>query len=397
MPLDLALRRSAADGRDRPCADGNPALLLFDEISLGLAPIVIKSIYETLAEHHRGGTSAIIVEQDIVRAMAVSTRVYLPAGGPGLTGRPLGGADRAKRSPTPISGSEAMQWVDAIVQGILLGGLYALFAAGLSLIFGVMRLVNIAHGDLIVLAAYLGLTVTLTLGIHPLSPSLIVVPGHGRIGYVLQRGMLNQTLGDDILPPLLVTFGLSVIMQNGLLELFTADSRKSCNAGPHRDRQRSASPASSLGVLPMVMFAVGRRRDRRAAIHVLPHRARPRLPRHLRQSRLAQLDGARQPPRLRPRHGAVAGGRRDRRASSSASAPASIRRAARPAHLRLRGGDHRRPRQSLGHAGRRRHPRRRPERSARRSIPAGSFSPATSPSSLVLALRPRGLFPRIAG
>ncbi len=119
-----------------------------------------------------------------------------------------------------------MDWINAIIQGTLLGGLYALFAAGLSLIFGVMRLVNIAHGDLIVLGAYLGLSTTLVLGVHPLTALLIVVPLMAAIGYVLQRGILNQTLGTDILPPLLVTFGLSVIIQNSLLEVYTADPQK---------------------------------------------------------------------------------------------------------------------------------------------------------------------------
>ena len=95
-----------------------------------------------------------------------------------------------------------IEWVNALVQGILLGGLYALFAAGLSLIFGVMRLVNIAHGDLIVLAAYLGLSTTIMLGVHPFVALMIVMPVMAGVGYVLQRGLLNQTLGDDILPPL---------------------------------------------------------------------------------------------------------------------------------------------------------------------------------------------------
>src|SRR5258708_19502528 len=85
-----------------------------------------------------------------------------------------------------------------------------------------MRLVNIAHGDLIVLAAYLALLATETLGIGPLAALLIVAPGMALIGYALQRLVLNRTLGDDLLPPLLVTFGLSVIIQNGLLELSRA-------------------------------------------------------------------------------------------------------------------------------------------------------------------------------
>ncbi len=119
-----------------------------------------------------------------------------------------------------------MDWINVIIQGVLVGGLYAMFAAGLSLIFGVMRLVNIAHGDLIVLAAYLALVITQTLGIGPLTALLIVVPAMALIGYLLQRILLNRTLGDDLLPPLLVTFGLSVIIQNGLLTVFTADSVK---------------------------------------------------------------------------------------------------------------------------------------------------------------------------
>jgi branched-chain amino acid transport system permease protein len=117
------------------------------------------------------------------------------------------------------------QWINVILQGVLIGGLYAMFAAGLSLIFGVMRLVNIAHGDLIVLAAYVALMVVQGFGIDPLTSLLLVVPIMALIGYGLQRGLLNFTLGEDLLPPLLVTFGLSIIIQNGLLELFTADGR----------------------------------------------------------------------------------------------------------------------------------------------------------------------------
>ncbi|MEP5009179.1 branched-chain amino acid ABC transporter permease [Roseobacter sp.] len=147
-----------------------------------------------------------------------------------------------------------MDWLNAIVQGTLLGGLYALFAAGLSLIFGVMRLVNIAHGDLIVLAAYLGLTVTSATGIHPLVALVLVVPTMGAIGYVLQRGLLNQTLGDDLLPPLLVTFGLSVILQNGLLEVYTADPQK-MDAGA-LETASFALGDLTLGVLPVLTFLV---------------------------------------------------------------------------------------------------------------------------------------------
>ena len=146
-----------------------------------------------------------------------------------------------------------MDWINAVLQGVLLGGLYALFAAGLSLIFGVMRLVNIAHGDLIVLAAFLGLTVTTTLGINPLLAILIVAPVMGLIGYCLQRVVLNRTLGDDILPPLLVTFGLSVIIQNGLLEIYSADPQK-MSAGIVETASLGLPGGLNVGVLPLLMF-----------------------------------------------------------------------------------------------------------------------------------------------
>jgi branched-chain amino acid transport system permease protein len=148
-----------------------------------------------------------------------------------------------------------VEWANIILQGVLVGGLYAMFAAGLSLIFGVMRLVNIAHGDLIVLAAYLALVVTETLGINPLASLVIVVPAMALIGYALQRGLLNRTLGDDLLPPLLVTFGLSVIIQNGLLELFTADSRRLRAGGIEVDSIQLGS-GLAVGTLPLIQFVL---------------------------------------------------------------------------------------------------------------------------------------------
>ena len=148
-----------------------------------------------------------------------------------------------------------MIWINIIVQGILVGGLYALFAAGLSLIFGVMRLVNIAHGDLIVAAAYLGWFICRVTGLHPLMSLFIVVPLAMLVGYALQRFILNRTLGKDILPPLLVTFGLSVIIQNGLLELFTVDSRK-LNAGALETGSFPLLPGVGIGYLPLLQFFV---------------------------------------------------------------------------------------------------------------------------------------------
>jgi branched-chain amino acid transport system permease protein len=147
-----------------------------------------------------------------------------------------------------------MEWLDTVIQGMLVGGLYALFAAGLSLIFGVMRLVNIAHGDLIVLAAYLALVAVDATGIHPLVSLVIVVPLMFAVGYALQRGLLNFTLGGDILPPLLVTFGLSIIIQNVLLEVFSADSRRLQAAGLETASLHIGG-GLAVGTFPLIIFA----------------------------------------------------------------------------------------------------------------------------------------------
>jgi len=147
-----------------------------------------------------------------------------------------------------------MGLLDALVQGILLGGLYALFALGLSLIFGVMRLVNIAHGDFIVLAAYVAMMVIGLTGLHPFLSLIIVVPLMALIGYALQRLVLERTQGEDLLPPILVTFGLAVIIQNVLLMLFSTDAQRLA-AGPI---ETASLPVAGLtiGALPLLTFVV---------------------------------------------------------------------------------------------------------------------------------------------
>jgi branched-chain amino acid transport system permease protein len=142
-------------------------------------------------------------------------------------------------------------WADALIQGILLGGLYALFAAGLSLIFGVMRLVNLAHGDLIVLAAFVILTVAAWLGLDPFAATLAALPIMFIAGFALQYLLLNRTLGRDLLPPLLVTFGLSIIIENGLLELFSADSQR-LHAGSIETASISLGSDIAVGVVPLL-------------------------------------------------------------------------------------------------------------------------------------------------
>jgi branched-chain amino acid transport system permease protein len=144
-------------------------------------------------------------------------------------------------------------WINTLGQGLMFGGMYALFATGLSLSFGIMRLINVAHGDLIVLAAFAAIALVEPLAIGPFVVLPLVVLLMAGFGYLLQRLVLNRTLGDDPLRPLLVTFGVSIVVQNALLEVFSADMR-GLDAG--------AEPASlalggnvAVGVYPLLVTA----------------------------------------------------------------------------------------------------------------------------------------------
>lgn len=144
-------------------------------------------------------------------------------------------------------------WVNQIVQGVLLGGLYATFAMGLSLSVGIMRFVNIAHGDLIVLVSFLILTLTTTLGLSPLLAVLVTLPITFVGGYLLQRLLLQRVLGKGVLPIILVTFGLSIIIQNGLLGTFGADTRKVAG-GAIETATMMLGGGVNVGLLPLTIF-----------------------------------------------------------------------------------------------------------------------------------------------
>lgn len=148
-----------------------------------------------------------------------------------------------------------MVWVNAVVQGVLLGGLFALFATGLSLAFGVMRFVNLAHGDLAILAAFFAVSTTTTLDVNPFVSLLVVVPLMAAIGYVLQRFAFNRTIGADPLPSILVTFGLGVVIQNALLERYSADSQ-GLDAGAIETKSARLSDGIAVGWLPVLVLVV---------------------------------------------------------------------------------------------------------------------------------------------
>jgi branched-subunit amino acid ABC-type transport system permease component len=149
-----------------------------------------------------------------------------------------------------------MAWVNAIIQGVLTGGLYALFACGLSLMFGVMKVVNLAHGDLAVVAGYVAIGVITVTHIPVLWSFVIVVPVMVVVGYALQRTLIQGSLDRGTLTTLIVTFGLSVVIENGLLQFFTANSRA---IGSGLSLVRGSFTIGSqiqIGYLLVVIFAV---------------------------------------------------------------------------------------------------------------------------------------------
>ncbi|MBN9488027.1 MAG: branched-chain amino acid ABC transporter permease [Alphaproteobacteria bacterium] len=145
-------------------------------------------------------------------------------------------------------------YLNLIIQGVLLGGLYAIFALGLSLSVGVMRFVNIAHGDFIVLVSFLLLTIATALHINVLLALVLMIPVAFGGGWLLQRVLLQRVIGPNVLLPLLVTFGLSIIVQNGLLQGFGADTR-TLSAGS-LDTASLHIGGFYVGLLPVLTFAL---------------------------------------------------------------------------------------------------------------------------------------------
>ncbi len=148
-----------------------------------------------------------------------------------------------------------MTWVNAVIQGVMLGGLYALFACGLSLMFGVMKVINLAHGDLAVVAGYLALGVVAITHVPTVWSWVLVVPIFAGVGYVLQRTLLQSSLNRGVLTTLLVTFGLSIVIENGLQQFLSANSR-SLNIGSLVSDSFSIGSQITIAYLDLVILAV---------------------------------------------------------------------------------------------------------------------------------------------
>jgi branched-chain amino acid transport system permease protein len=150
---------------------------------------------------------------------------------------------------TAVTMPTGNELVTALVSGLLLGGLFAITALGLSLVFGVMRLINLVHGELIVLGAYLAYMLLDSFGIDPLIGLLLVCPAMFVIAYPVQRLLLNPLMDKGMEPPLLTTFGLSIIAQNLFILIFSGDSKS-------LDTSYSSSSLSLGSVTVPAMYGV---------------------------------------------------------------------------------------------------------------------------------------------
>ena len=148
-----------------------------------------------------------------------------------------------------------MDFLNALLQGLLIGGLYALFATGLSLMFGVMRIVNLAHGDLAVVASFLALALISGTGLPLWVVLLVTVPMFALLGYLTQRVLLQKSLRSGPLATLLVTFGLSIVLQNVLLETFSADTR-TLDGGSFTTGSFVITDSISIGYLSLTTFVL---------------------------------------------------------------------------------------------------------------------------------------------
>jgi len=150
-----------------------------------------------------------------------------------------------------------MTIVNAVVQCIFLGAFYAVLACGLSIMFGVMRIINLAHGDVAVLGAYVVFVIVDSTGMSPFAAFIVALPVMIVLGYVLQLTVLERSLKSGILTPLLATFGLSIVIQNLLLLKFSPDVRSlGGNAGAVTTSSWQITSGLSVSALGVVILVV---------------------------------------------------------------------------------------------------------------------------------------------
>jgi branched-chain amino acid transport system permease protein len=216
-------------------------------------------------------------------------------------------------------------WVNVILQGVLLGGFYALLACGLSLMFGVMRIINLAHGDIAVVGAYLVWYLATQLSISPFLAALLVIPGMWVVGYAMYVLLLERSRRAGLLVPLLTTFGLAIVIENVLLQVFSPDVHSLLSStGSLATASVSVGGGLSISALGTLIFVTAvvvltGSCSCRAPTQAVRCGPPPKIPTQPSSSASTRGPSTRVPPRLRSRPPHLA-------ACSSPSAPRSIHR-----------------------------------------------------------------------
>ena len=198
-----------------------PRLLLLDEPSLGLAPLMVERIFETIAELKRQGRTILLVEQNVHHALDVADRAYvLETGRITLDGPAelLRKDPKVEQSYLGVGGVTDMTdyVIQQIVNALSAGSLYALMAVGLAMVFGILRLINFAHGDVMMIAAYIAVF-CIGAGL-PLETALVImVVGTVIVGLLMERIAYRPLRGGPEVAMLLSSFAVGQILQNGTL------------------------------------------------------------------------------------------------------------------------------------------------------------------------------------
>ena len=389
----LPQRRRAADGGDREGVDGEPrASAVRRAVARARADRNPGSLRNAPGDPVRRGSRWWSSSRTSARPSPSPTAFYCFQGRAGVADGPAVRARAGMDRPSVFRCRLMMEWASTVINGVLTGGHYAMLAAGLAIIFGVMRLVNITHGDLIALAAFVAMVVVETTGLNPFASLVAVLPVMVALGYLLQRGILNYTLGDDLLPPLLVTFGLSIILQNLLLEVFSADSQR-LDAGRIETASIGVVEGLEVGVFPLVTFVVAIAMI--AAVQAIF--SRTKLGRAFRATSDRRRDrpthGDRPPAPLRAGHGALAGSGRHR--GDLHRHPHQLRSVDRAfaAAVRVRGGHSSAGSARSGEPWPGGSSSGSPRTSGPRSTRGGRSSPGTSPSCSSCSSGRTGCFP----
>ena len=232
------LVRALSGGQQQMVAVGralmtNPKLLMLDEPSLGIAPRLVRAIMDALAEINRGGVAVFLVEQNVQAALGLAHRAYVLESGrhraPGPGRRAAARPSRAPRLPGPAGGAGVSVLAQQLLLGLLIGGLYGLAAAGLSLVFGVLKVLDVAHGELIMLGGYMAFFVVALVGLDPFVSLVLVIPLSLLLGVALYCGLFGFVVRADeetrVKNSLLIGFGLALALHALAVRLWTADER----------------------------------------------------------------------------------------------------------------------------------------------------------------------------